>query len=114
MDLHPHLQGPAYLQIDAADKSALTKSVDILDTVGIYGVEISKRATTLVAACRGITELVEIASWYKVKTVHRQATNTLRRFQKAIQSLALDERRGMDIPAKQRTVSRTLRAVQSI
>lgn len=113
LDLHPHLQGPKYVPMGAADRSALTKSVDILDTVGIYGVEISKKAQTLARACGAIRELVEIASWYKFKSLRSEAIKTLRRFQRALDQLSPEEKRGMDVAEKQRVISRTLGLVSS-
>jgi hypothetical protein len=113
LDLHPHLKGPNYVKMDAVDRSSLNKSIAVLDTVGIYGVEISKKPRTLARACEAIQELVEIASWYKFVTLRRGAIKTLRRFQRALKELSPEEKRGMDIATKQRTIARTLRLVSS-
>jgi hypothetical protein len=67
----------------------------------------------LAAACRAIRELVEIASWYKFETVHRQAVKSLRRFQKALEQLSPSEKLGMDLVTKRRTIVQSLRALAS-
>jgi hypothetical protein len=106
LDLHPHLQGPNHALMDAADRSALNKSIDVLDTVGIYGVEICNPAKTLATACEAILELVEIASWYKFKAIPVAARKTIRRFQRALDGLSPEEKRGMAIKEKERVITR--------
>ncbi len=74
------------------------------DTVGIYGIEVSKQTRTLAKACDAIRELVEIASWYKFNRLRSVAIKTVRRFQRALEQLTPDEKRGMDVGAKRRIV----------
>jgi len=113
LDLHSHLQGPHYVPIDSADRSALRKSVNILDTVGIYGVEIARGSRVLARACRAIEELVELSSWYQFKNLRSDAIRTLQRFEQALAQLSTKEKQGMDLSGKQQLVARTLRVLIS-
>lgn len=77
-DLSLHLIGPKEVKMDTKDKKILLESLNTISTIGEFNAEFSDTDKVIKRVCRNIHELLEIASWYKVKEFKLRAIRTLK------------------------------------
>lgn len=77
-----HLVGPEDIKIYPDDKKLLLQSLDIFETIGGYGAEISDDTKVLTKTCKTIYELAEISSWYKFSDFLKKSMRVLNKIKK--------------------------------
>jgi hypothetical protein len=110
-NLHLHLVGPHEVKMRREDKRALMETMDVLDTLGFFGVLLNTNEHLVRETCKGIRELAEIASWYRLKKVIHRAKDVLKRMEGEYRRLSPQEKRRTHSSEKLRLIQQTIAAV---
>ena len=66
-NLFLHLVGPEDVSIGPQDKMLISKSIEVLETLGDFAAEFNKNSSVLQKVCATIYNFGEISTWYKLK-----------------------------------------------
>jgi len=110
-NLHLHLVGPDKVKMYRQDERALMETMDILDTLGFYGVGLATNERLVRETSKVIRELAEIGSWYKFKRLTRRAKAVLKRMEREYRKLSLEEKRRPYSKKKLRLIQQTIAAI---
>lgn len=110
--LHLHLVGPDKVKMYDEDRNALLKSIEVLDTLGFYGVTLARRARIVRDSCKVLAELAEIASWYRFASLISRVKRALKGMLREFNGLPLAEKRGVESKKKLKLITLTLGAIK--
>lgn len=108
-DFHLHLVGPENVKMQSADRKVMLRSAEILDSVGFFGVLLSRNSKLVAQTCKVLKELAEIATWYQFKPFLGKARNILLRMRKEYHDLRAEEKRRTYSKQKLAIIKKTLR-----
>lgn len=107
-DFHLHLVGPDNVEMRSADREAMLRSAEIVDSVGFFGVLLSRNSKLVGHTCKVLKELAEIASWYQFKPFLGKARKILLRMRKEYHELRADEKHRTHSKQKLAVIEKTL------
>jgi hypothetical protein len=90
-DLHVHLAGPEYVAIDRRDKDALLGSLELLETIGSFGVYLIRDPHVVKRTCKILIELAEICTLYKWYDFTTKAKKVLKAVRKECDDVSANE-----------------------
>lgn len=110
-DLHVHLVGPGFVAMDRREEKALSDTLDLLETIGAFGVYMIRSPQVVKQTCKVLIELAEICLFYERADLVRKVLGALKTIRKECDDMSTTELSTHRVKDKIKYVEEALEAV---